>query len=1145
MEALRQIADELIEALAPLVDAARDPEKLQGLLAELGWTPNSVPQPVREALASGARLLDVIGSGADPIESAEVVALVTRLAAAVNAIANSPDNAFPGGIDVATFKATIARDLLDYAFAAHLLHHRSRLGAVLKLAGLLRLIDTPAAGGRQRYLKYEVAWSRLGTLLTDPARGFREAFDWESTPPRTSSAAVDVGSLLEIHGLTLIVFEASEDLLAFINAGATPPVDKALGLDMAFEALLPETVGTQAGIQMVAFPPTAVRGPAIGFLPYAHLGATTKVDLSDTLSLTIGGTADFTRGIAILLAPGQPPEVKAGFLGGVTAVPPEVRLGLKLIPAAGEPERRLLGAADASRLAINTLGLAIGARLVSPSELDAFVEVQVDGARIVVKPAPDEPDSFLASLLGSEGLSAEFSFGVRLSSRSGFGFTGSGGLDATFPLHVALGPVEFQAITLGLKPRGEDVDVEVGATVVGKLGPLGFVVEGAGFKLSARFPDPPTGNLGPLDLGFGFKPPSGVGLSIDAGPVKGGGFLSFDSDRGEYAGALELTFSDFLSLKAIGLVTTRMPDGSKGFSLLIIITAEFSPGLQLGFGFTLIGVGGLLGLNRTVVLEALALGVRTGAVNGILFPVDVIANAPRILSDLRTIFPPSAGRFLIGPMAKLGWGTPTIITLDLGLIIEIPGNVAILGVLRLAIAGDDGVSVLRLQVNFIGAIEFDKKRGWFFAALFDSRLLTITIDGEMGMLIAVGEDANLLISIGGFHPQFPLPALPFPTPRRIGFNIIDTDHARIRVEGYFAVTSNTVQFGARAELFFGFSAFSVDGHLQFDALMRFKPPYLLVEVTARASLKVGGFGVFGIDLAFALSGPGPWRARGNGSVSLLFITIRKSFDESWGETITTTLPPIAVVPLLLEELARASNWRALAPPAHNLLVSLRTLDLPGDTLVLHPVGALEVSQNALPLGITLDRVGEQMPSDANRLALNVIGGALVKRRDAVRGFAPAQFRNMTDAQKLSAPAFQDQPSGLELGAAGSELRSGHAVKRSLRYEVTTIDTLFRRFVRRFAGLGAALFAHFIGNASVAKSSLSRAQHKQTQPFADRIEVAGERYAVVFISNNRAAAGSTDFASEVEAREWLRQETANDPGKQRQLHVVPGTEKAAA
>ena len=150
-------------------------------------------------------------------------------------------------------------------------------------------------------------------------------------------------------------------------------------------------------------------------------------------------------------------------------------------------------------------------------------------------------------------------------------------------------------------------------------------MENIGLQSDLRFRQ---GNLGPAQLDISFKPPNGVGLSVDAGVVKGGGYLYFDAEREEYAGALELVFSGFLTLKAIGLITTKMPDGSKEFSLLIIITAEFATGIQLGYGFTLLAVGGLLGLNRTMRLQPLAEGVRTGAINSILFPKDVIANAP-------------------------------------------------------------------------------------------------------------------------------------------------------------------------------------------------------------------------------------------------------------------------------------------------------------------------------------------------------------------------------------------------------------------------------------------------------------------------------------------------------------------------------------
>src|SRR5262249_27917546 len=160
---------------------------------------------------------------------------------------------------------------------------------------------------------------------------------------------------------------------------------------------------------------------------------------------------------------------------------------------------------------------------------------------------------------------------------------------------------------------------------------------GAAIELS--FPPGGHGALGPLDIDFKFKPPRGAGLSIDTGVVVGGGFLFFDPDKGEYGGVAELSIVDIVTVKAIGLITTKMPDGSDGFSLLLILPPA-SPPIQLGFGFTLNAVGGLLGLNRAVMLDVLRDGVRTGAVDSIMFPDNVIANAPRIISALKGVFPP-------------------------------------------------------------------------------------------------------------------------------------------------------------------------------------------------------------------------------------------------------------------------------------------------------------------------------------------------------------------------------------------------------------------------------------------------------------------------------------------------------------------------
>jgi hypothetical protein len=70
---------------------------------------------------------------------------------------------------------------------------------------------------------------------------------------------------------------------------------------------------------------------------------------------------------------------------------------------------------------------------------------------------------------------------------------------------------------------------------------------------------------------------------------------------------LELAFVGLFTIKAIGVITTKMPDGSKGFSMLLILTLEVP--IQLSFGFLLAGVGGLIGVNRTSRIDLLREGL--------------------------------------------------------------------------------------------------------------------------------------------------------------------------------------------------------------------------------------------------------------------------------------------------------------------------------------------------------------------------------------------------------------------------------------------------------------------------------------------------------------------------------------------------------
>jgi hypothetical protein len=1097
---LVQTANALIAAVEDLAAASSDDARLQAL----------------------AKLLEAIARMASEIHGA-----ITAIKASVNAI--------PGFIANSDIDELPLR-LVDYLLSLYLSRSQRRIYGVLLFIGVLDEIDMPADSAKFQpaFKLRKVWWDRLPKLVSEPQNLPEIVYQWET--------AFDAELFLSRLYILFNAFNLPGGLYtqsASVKSALQNTTDGLQELRMPiFERAVWPSTHSQFGINVSPVEQLAADKPGFAIIPYIFGDTSFDFDISENFEIRFSASASVDAGIGLVFRP----NTGVRFLNNLFSSPGDsidVGLLLEANQKAGSDEIILIGSPGATRLAIQGLQ---GKVFVSKSgDTDAGFELSLDALRLVI--AGSDGDGFISKILGDGGITAEVGLGLGISKKGGFYFTGSGGLEIQLPTHIELGPLEILGLVVALKLREGNLVLESGANLKVALGPVAGAVENVGITATLAFPDD-GGNLGPVDLTFGFKPPNGVGLSIDAGVIKGGGYLFIDADRGEYAGALELTFSEFLSLKAIGLISTKNPDGSPGFSLLIIITAEFGAGFQLGYGFTLLAVGGLLGLNRTMKLQALVEGIRTGAVESIMFPQDVVANAPKIISDLRAIFPPQEGIFLIGPMAKIGWGTPTLISISMGIIIEIPGNIAILGILKIALPAEE-IPLIIIQVNFAGVIEFDRKRIYFFAALFESRIVFLTIEGEMGLLMAFGDDANFVATVGGFHPRFSPPPLPFPSPRRIAVSLLNTPVSRIRIEGYFAVTSNTAQFGARVEVFFGLDEINVQGHLAFDALFQFSPFYFIFEISASLSVKVFGIGLFSVRVRGSLDGPAPYHVKGHGSISLLFWDIDVDFEDTWGESRNTELPPLAVMPMLEGEINKADNWRALLPASSNLLVSLRKMSAEESALILHPVGVLHISQRALPLELKLDKVGTQKPSDVNRLSIVVSGGGLVKTKDAAEQFAPAQFQNFSDSNKLSRPAFAPEKSGLDLSAADAAFRSSVMVKRIVRYEEIIIDNNFKRFQQRFRGYLGTLFNFFLAGNAAARCQLSFSTKAQLQPFQEKIEIKTETYTVAFQANNRAyAADSVSFHSEASARDYLDRKLTEDASLTDELHVIPGFERAA-
>jgi hypothetical protein len=1140
--------------IEPLAVAVESPQEAEALLAELGYlTPseltalNELGGGIGMVVAAIDALVEAMGAQDDEAALAALAELAVGLGrtfAGMDAVVTRLEADFAGsGLLTDTDILTeLPRRLADHLVVRLLEDHYPTVFAALLLAGVVDLedIDDVPTEFHVEHRLRRVDWEGIPDLLSDPVTSLKanlrdnDQFFFERLMFFLRALAVS-------QGLVAYYDSPDPDVLETLNDGTDLTTREDYDEISTLRFPLVRDPAVQLGLEF--YPRIdAATGLAKGLGAALRLGGEIEIPIGDDWKIVVTIGAALTDSLGLVIDPdGTPRFVNKLFTGNPEDLADAVQFGVKIAIAPSESR-------SASKLL--TLGLPLGARFelgsgdvaIGVEKLDAlkiFAEADLIGG--VFAFGTGSADGFVSNVVPLDDVRAEFSLGVGVSNLAGLYFKGSSGLTLRLPLHLQLGPIGIEHITLGAEFEEDSLPITAATGLSIKLGPIAGAIEDIGVRAILTPSPDRTGNLGPIDARFAFKPPNGVGLAIDASVVTGGGYLFFDTDREEYAGALELSVAGWLRLTAIGLVTTRMPDGSHGFSLLIIITAEFGSGIQLGYGFTLIGVGGLLGLNRTMRLQPLMEGVRTGAINGIMFPRDVVANAPRIISDLRTIFPPKEGTFLIGPMAKIGWGG-SIITLSLGVIIEIPGNVAIIGVLGLALPTEDD-PVLVLRVNFAGAIEFDRKRVYFFAALFDSHLLFMTIEGEMAVLAAFGDDANLVLSVGGFHPDFDPPPLPVPSPKRISLNILNEASAKLRAETYFAVTTNTAQFGARAELVLGVSDFGIQGSFGFDALLQFIPLHFVVDISASFSVKVFGVGVFSVRLKLKLEGPTPWRAKGTGSISLLFFDISVEFDRTWGSLLDVVLEPIAVLARVLEELAKPEAWTAHLPPGANLLVSLRALE-PTEGLVLHPVGTLRVSQRAVPLGLTVTKVGEQRPSDVRKLTIGVEDGALAKRADVLESFAPAQYQDFDDATKLSKPAYEAYPGGVELSVAGDQLASGTSIKRVVRYELSTVDTNYRRFRRRFHTFGGLLFAHLLDGASISRSPLSQHAGSKLRPFDDAVRVGAEGFVVAFTADNTAAGGTAAFSSEAMAREELAARLEADPRLDGELHIVPAFEVAA-
>jgi hypothetical protein len=360
------------------------------------------------------------------------------------------------------------------------------------------------------------------------------------------------------------------------------------------------------------------------------------------------------------------------------------------------------------------------------------------------------------------------------------------------------------------------------------------------------------------------------------------------------------------------------------------------------------------------------------------------------------------------------------------------------------------------------------------------------------------------------------------------------------------MTSNSFQIGGKLELAASAGKFSIEGFLAVDALLQSGQPSLILDLDAKLQLKAWGVNLFAVRLTGTLSGTDPWHVQGKATFEIWIFDYSVSVDHTFGSPSTTpvALPAVDVRAQVLAALRDTRSWRAEPPAAGQSAVSLRTPA--GDTnLVLHPLGHLRVSQRVVPLGMDIARVGNARPSGPNRFAITsvTVGGSPVSAPSINDRFARAQYFDMTDDQKLAAPAFESMPSGVEIGA--QSLSHGPAVAASADYETLIYDAP--------TGTTSNGPAYTLSASQVI--TLSRSAAPTTRPGrgkysgpARKVAVAGPRYVVASTDDltprpvpGTDGGATTSYSAALAA---MRTAVARDPAQRARLQVL-AWEKALA
>ena len=498
------------------------------LFGALGWDLDAITGlPIGDIDDALSDLLQLINDLTDGLDVSDFGAILDSLQHAGDTIAtiDEIDAALRAGLPAIPAGALTA-DLLNYLVLRYL---HDRFQAVYTTLNLATLIDLPAEvrgevvdpGTQQAaydgFARAALRLDRFPRLLTEPDKLFKEVYWPQGFDTQVhADAAADrlfprVAALITAFGgdatyglnpATGLSFGPGGDPLVSHMLTARQPLPSIIDQD---GAVVEESVALTIGI---VGPDAADQRTGVVLLPSAD--AEFK-GITGTWAVDV--TARVTPGAFLITKDGVFPDTSGA----------EVDAGLTVTKLPGPSGAAvLIGSREGTHFAIGTIVMGTAVQITADG-WTPDLGFDLRDAELVIKAG--DGDGFLKSVLPPEGFRIPIDFGMSWSPKTGVVFHGGATLEVELPINLDLSIIKIPSIFLslgaGIKPNEPPkAALGVAATVDLDIGPVFGTVEQMGVVFNFAFPEK-GGNLGPVDLSLGFKPPKGVGMSVEGGSGRG------------------------------------------------------------------------------------------------------------------------------------------------------------------------------------------------------------------------------------------------------------------------------------------------------------------------------------------------------------------------------------------------------------------------------------------------------------------------------------------------------------------------------------------------------------------------------------------------------------------------------------------------